>query len=372
MDKILTICIPTYKRPSTLRCCVDSIVAQINEFKLSDSVGIYVANDASPDNTDNILCEYAALDYFNSVTRNQNQGMNINIRLMLSEVLHGSKYQLIITDDDYLQPHVLPSLVEFLHTQQNEFHGMPAIWTPRYSYTENGNLHCIVCNPFTRDTLINPSAFNAGKYMHNGFVLSGLIVSAESIDFESWKTYSDNAYFPMIFFGGLIAEYGAYYFNCNIVHHTVFNKCHWEDWGRSDLLIEIKKFSDALNAYRIVAQKINSFWALLNFYFASFPSISTEIYSFLGSNNLKASYDVVRQAIQEQKVNEVFRLTFPLREQVLCSWIATIFILIAKITVLQLFTTIVVNTELRNHYKEKKYVCGVLLTNAFKTIVLLY
>jgi len=242
MTKLLTICIPTYKRPETLRRCIDSIVSQIEKYELSDCVDIYVTNDASPDDTGSILQAYASLSYFNGITREQNLGMNVNIKCMLNEVAGTSDYQLIITDDDYLQPDVLGEIVEFLRGQQGNSNRVSAIWTPRYSYIESGELHGIVCSPFRNSAMVKPSGINAGRYMVNGFVLSGLIIRAECIDFEFWERYKENAYFPVIFFGDLLFRGGAYYWHKNIVHHTVLNKCHWESWGGSNLLIELKKF----------------------------------------------------------------------------------------------------------------------------------
>ncbi len=122
--------------------------------------------------------------------------------------------------------------MEFLGEQKNKSNSVPAIWTPRYSYLENDELLYVACNPFKDSTLVKPSIVNAAKYMNNGFVLSGLIVRAEYIDFEFWDEYKENAYFPMIFFGDLIFRFGAYYWNKNIVHHTVMNKCHWERWRK--------------------------------------------------------------------------------------------------------------------------------------------
>ncbi len=100
--KLLTVCIPTYKRPDTLRRCIDSIVSEIEKYALSDSIDVYVTNDASPDDTAGVLQTYASLDYFTGVTREQNLGMNVNIKCTLTEVAQRSDYQLIITDDDLL------------------------------------------------------------------------------------------------------------------------------------------------------------------------------------------------------------------------------------------------------------------------------
>jgi glycosyltransferase involved in cell wall biosynthesis len=323
MKKLLTICIPTYKRPDTLRRCIESIVAQIEKYKLSDCVDIYVTNDASPDDTVSVLHAYASLNYFNGITREQNLGMNVNIKRMLTDVAKKSSYQLIITDDDYLQPDILDEIVEFLREQQNDSNRAPAIWTPRYSYTEDGKLHGVVCNPFKDSFLVKPSAANAGKYMSNGFVLSGLILRAEYIDYEFWEQYRENAYFPIIFLGDLLFRSGAYYWNNNIVHHTVLNECHWERWGKNDVVINMRLFADCINAYGIMAGRINKHLKVASFYFSSFSSVRNELNSFLLSEKFKGDRPVAIDAINELKVRGVLEFNFQLRLLMVCAlpWI---------------------------------------------------
>lgn len=312
MTKLLTICVPTYKRSQTLRRCIDSVVSQVEKYGLSDLVDVYVTNDASPDDTESVLSLYEPLRYFNGITRSQNLGMNVNIKFMLSEVAQKSNYQLIITDDDFLQSNILDEIVGFLREQKSDKNDVPIIWTPRYSYTEDGELHCVECSPFSSSSFVNPSAFNTGRYMFNGFVLSGLIVCAERIDFEYWETYKENAYFPVIFFGDLLIHDGAFYWHKNIVHHTVLNKCHWESWGRSDLLIAIKKFSDTVNTYRVMATRIKNYFDLIKFYSASLPNITRVVRGFMHSDQLKKDKLLLLDAIDEQKKQEALQIESPI------------------------------------------------------------
>ena len=86
MSKLLTICIPTYKRPATLKRCIDSVVSQVEAFSLADQVGIFVANDASPDDTTDVLQQYRSSPYFKGINRDQNLGMNVNIKTMRKQI----------------------------------------------------------------------------------------------------------------------------------------------------------------------------------------------------------------------------------------------------------------------------------------------
>jgi glycosyltransferase involved in cell wall biosynthesis len=311
--KLLTICIPTYKRPITLRRCIDSIMSQVEKFDLSNDVAIYVANDASPDDTASVLQGYRTLSYFDGVSREKNLGMNVNIKTMLIELAEKSFYQLIVTDDDYLQPDILGELADFLRSRLSDKVRAAAIWTPRFSYLENGNLHCVVCNSFKDSSYIKPSTFNVGRYMSNGFVLSGLILSAKSIDFEFWEQYKENAFFPMIFLGDLLFREGAYYWNRNVVHHTVLNECHWERWGKNDVVIALRLLMDYVNAFGIMAEKIGYPAKAALFYCMSFVNIKDRVDYFLCSEKVTSDKQMTLDAISEMKAQGALKINSQLR-----------------------------------------------------------
>ncbi len=350
---LLTICIPTYKRPITLCRCIDLAIEQIEKFGLSDCVNIHVANDASPDDTLVSLAKYALVSYVSVVTREQNLGMNVNIKCMLDDVAKQSDYQLIITDDDYLQPNILNEIVGFLRQQQGHSNRVPTIWTPRYSYTEDGEFHGVVCNPLEDSTLVKPSAINAGRYMVNGFVLSGLIVRGGCIDYEFWDKYKENAYFPVLFFGDLLFRNGAYYWNKNIVHHTVLNKCHWESWGRNDFLIDLRKFSDYMNAYDIMAKRISNYLRVTLFYYSSFPSLYHATTSFLFSNKLSGDKLETLSAFQELKAQGVLDFKFPLNLLMSYALLLGLTISILKLAVLSTSLLFVRGWKKEGHCRKK-------------------
>lgn len=353
MTKLLTICIPTYKRSETLRRCIDSIVAQIDKYGLADYVDIYVTNDASPDDTISVLHAYESLSYFKGVTREKNLGMNLNIKCMLNEVAKKSDYQLIITDDDFLQPDVMGEMVEFLRTQQNDPNRVSAIWTPRYSYTEDGQLHTVVCGRLGHTTLVRPSAINSGRHMFDGFVLSGLIVRAENIDFDFWELYKENAYFPMIFFGDVLYRGGAYYWHKNLVHHTVLNKCHWESWGRNDLYIGLKKFADFMNTYDIMSRKFNKSTETIGFYYAAFQTIQRTLERFMHSDELKCEKAQVLAAIHDLKVGGIIKFKPPLSWLMVYAFIRSSILGIFKLTVLRMILLVPGKENNSGYYKDR-------------------
>jgi len=353
MKKILTICIPTYKRPITLRRCIDSIVTQIDNNNLSKYVDIYVVDDASPDDTENVLSAYHSLPYFNGITRDKNHGMNVNIKCMLNEAKHKSDYHLIITDDDYLQPNVLLEIVNYLLDMKDKHPDASAIWTPRYSYTEDGALHVLICSPFDSDMYIKPSVYNAGKYMSNGFILSGLILRAKNIDYEFWDEYKENAYFPMIFFGDIILKRGGYYWNKNIVHHTVLNECHWERWGKSDVVISLRLFSDYVNAYRVMASRVSGNINIVKFHLSSSASIYALIAGRLKSGNLNQIKLDVLDAATELKRNGYLKFEWRMKILLACVLFASVSMSLIKIILTHISVLLKFSTKNKKHNYER-------------------
>jgi len=353
MKKVLTICIPTYRRQSLLRRCIDSVLSQIEKYSLSKLVDVYVSNDASLDETVCVLDMYTSLSYFHCVTRECNLGMNVNIRRMLSEVAESSYYQLIITDDDYLQPNTLAEIVELLQLKLGGRNIVPAIWTPRYSYREGGELHCIIGNRLKCSSLVRPSAINAGRNMENGCVLSGLILRAECIDYVLWEHCSENAYFPLIVFGDLLFRNGAYYWNYNIVHHTVLNECYWERFGSTPTLIELRLFGDFMNAYNEIARKINIHSWTIPFYLGSFPSTYRLVNDQLFSGGLRGNSGMATNYINELRAKGILKFSFQLHLLMVSALLSCVTVSAIKLGVLGVLTLCVRKRRRKEYYGKK-------------------
>ena len=353
MKKLLTLCIPTYKREKSLRRCIDSVLAQVKKSGLADDVGVFVANDASPDGTKALLEGYRNINYFRAVNRETNLGMSANIKNMLEEVTQQSDYQLIITDDDFLEADALAEIVATLQVYRNREPPVAAIWTPRYSYTEDGTLHCVVCDPFRGDFSVLPSAFSAGRYMENGFVLSGLIIYGNQIDFDFWGRYAENAYFPSICFGDIVHRCGAQFWKKSIVHHTVLNECHWERWGKNDVVIELRLFSDYVGQYAIMAGRMGNFLQKVQFYFGAFPSIYRAVAGLLVSDKLKVERGVVLDAIRDLARQRRLELPSPLYQLVITALAVNMGMAAAKSASFRIFSALSPDRRKREHYRAR-------------------
>jgi glycosyltransferase involved in cell wall biosynthesis len=172
---LLSVCIPTYNRSGLLRVSLDSIFSQLENENLTKDVEVVVSDNASIDNTEELVKEYqqkfTQLKYF----RNQkNLGCDLNTE---NAVLHASgKYCWYLGDDDVLVPGSLSFISELLIKYQ------PAVLT-------------VDCSPLSGTAKVPGAEFSVkGKtvevlqsfqqFMEKGYCLG--ILSTIMFDRELW------------------------------------------------------------------------------------------------------------------------------------------------------------------------------------------
>jgi len=251
--RLLEFLIPAYKRPDGVRLAAGSIATQILEFGLEEEVSIRIVDDASPNSsTSQIVESLNELVERVEVSKNVfNKGMSKNIFDMVSS--SRAEFCTVLTDDDWLQPECLPEIVQVLKELHTRYE-VGGLFTPRYSYLEDGSLHCVACRPFLGDRVVKASPLNAVRYCEHGFILTGFIFRARLMAKPAWQASIENAYFPIINFGIMLLENDVLFLNRNWFHHTVLNKCHWESWGADESAQRSRLFRDYLKAVRIVRQ----------------------------------------------------------------------------------------------------------------------
>lgn len=254
---LLEFLIPSYKRPQTVIKAIESIALQVRDLQLSDIVKVTVVDDCSP-NIDcseiiNFISPFS--DFISFAQNNVNKGMSLNIRDMVlnSEAI----FCTVLTDDDCLQANSLSHIIEFLNTLSQNSNNLTiaSFFVPRYSYLEDHSLHCVVCNPFNKNTIINSSPLNSIKYLHNGFILTGLFFKPKLIDFHLWNDYIENSFFPIIYFADLLLKYDCVFINQNWFVHTVLNKCHWESWGKTEKSVLARLYVDYIIAVTLSTER---------------------------------------------------------------------------------------------------------------------
>lgn len=249
--------IPTYRRLDSAVAAARSILEQIHLLPPEVRLSIRLQDDASPGLSDaEFERQTSALPETVQRGRNsKNLGMSSNIHALISTCK--ADFCTILSDDDSLQPGVLGEIAQELLgllSPSGEFEAA-ALFVPRHSYLEDGSLYCVVCAPFDQDTLISPSPAAAVEHADNGFVLTGLFLKPEKLPYPLWKAHFENAFFPVIYLGGLLLEQPVAYRKRRWFHHTVLNLCHWERWGDTDRQRQFRLCHDYLEALQVLRRR---------------------------------------------------------------------------------------------------------------------
>jgi glycosyltransferase involved in cell wall biosynthesis len=100
MNKILTICIPTYNRSEILNISLKRICSQLQN-EIAENVCIFVSDNCSHDSTKDVVLKYINEGYPIVYNRNEkNLGSNGNFQVCFRKV--DSKYMWLLGDDDFI------------------------------------------------------------------------------------------------------------------------------------------------------------------------------------------------------------------------------------------------------------------------------
>lgn len=258
--RLLDVIIPTYKRPEGVLVAAFSVLGQIKRYHLGSFVGVTIWDDCSPDldisSIDNALSEFKGL--YRLGRNSFNHGMSLNIYSLVASVK--SVFCTILTDDDWLEDGSLPDVLEEISKIQSISladgkDSIGAFFIPRYSYLEDGSLHCIECRLSNYDELIHKGPINAIKYCKNAFILTGLFFRPSIIDFDFWLENHDNCFFPLLYYSSIAFSNKVCFLDRKWQHHTCLNICHWEAWGADELERRSRLHLDYLRALILISRK---------------------------------------------------------------------------------------------------------------------
>lgn len=116
INPILSICIPTFNRASSLLMCLDSIFKENN----SQSIEVIISDNASSDNTQEIMLAYQK-EYPSIIYRknNRNLGFDKNILLAIEDAT--GKFVMLLGDDDGILPGALEPIIHQLKVGHLEY-----------------------------------------------------------------------------------------------------------------------------------------------------------------------------------------------------------------------------------------------------------
>lgn len=111
--KILSITIPTWNRARILPGILDQICEQVVSSKIEDDVELFITNNGSNDNTEEICLNYKSR--FKFITYHNN-GINIGARdnVLKCFEMASSQYIILFGDDDRITPKCISTIVQIL------------------------------------------------------------------------------------------------------------------------------------------------------------------------------------------------------------------------------------------------------------------
>lgn len=297
-QNLLEFLIPAYKRFDGAINAAQSVAREIRAYSFDECVTIRIVDDGSPGFSSAAMAEaLSEWEAYIHVEANQsNKGMSLNIYDMVASST--AMFCTILTDDDWLFSGALPEIVSYLDSVADS-PGVGGIFTPRYSYLEDGSLYCIVCKPYNRDKLLLPGPVSSLRYCHNGFILTGFIFRPSLMATEEWQASIQNSFFPVINFWAILGSYSVLFVNRSWFQHTVLNVCHWEAWGDGPKEQRLRLYTDYMDAIAFIAQrsasKAGSLTSLLAVFAFEANNYSRQVVSYMqtpGSDMFCISSDV--------------------------------------------------------------------------------
>lgn len=219
MDKLVSICVPTYNQEKEIRDTLEGILIQ--EF---DDYEIIIANDASTDNTESVCLEYRNKypDKIRYISQQSNKGIIGNTQDCL--LAANGRYIAICEGDDYwVDPKKLSKQVEILESNDD----VSLVHTAWIDYYTNSAQFCkvpIVGSDFISEKEKGKRSFEEVILQkHRGIRFSSVLfrtdifkmaIKKHSLFFdENFTTIDINVFYVMAFYGKLsyIPEYTTVY-----------------------------------------------------------------------------------------------------------------------------------------------------------------
>lgn len=245
--RLLTIVVPTYNRVGYLTRCVGSVVREITAWGFEEKVELLISNNCSPDDTFEFLQGLKAKPYVRIIHRGENIGLVMNVIAASEEAQ--AEYFMWLSDDDWLPEGGLKNLVSALECLSE---GVGYLWCPLPTYDDrNGQLFTVPSKSFDSDTLLEAGLDASVTHMNVGWALSRQVFRRASFDYAFARDVKDNSYFPLAIAARTMLRNGSLYLDKPYVQHTYFNQEHWEEWGSSRAMIELRLFIDRITAVHL-------------------------------------------------------------------------------------------------------------------------
>lgn len=240
---LLSICIPTYKRPKALIECLNSV---LHEKGYSSKLVEIVVSDNDPRSPHKKFP--SAVNYWKNA---KNLGPENNYLKLISHAT--GKYVFFLSDDDLLTKNALSTLIRILQTKKNLF-----VLSSAYDFYKQGK-RVKTEQIFAQSRAIDKKDAKAcAKLFYNAHTLSGQCILRRAIDIKTCRAYVGTLYLQMYIVGHATLQGDSYYSTIPVVKHEIDNQVYWEykdDYMIADLLKMIGDLSLMNKNFQQYAQK---------------------------------------------------------------------------------------------------------------------
>lgn len=192
---LLTIGIPTYNRAKDLDYNLSLLTKSIIENKLAEQICILISDNASTDNTKEVICKYKQkgkikiYDYI----QNQNTGIEYNTLFVVRQA--ETPYVMTLGDDDYLEPDYLVKCINKLFEYRNL-----GLIIPNKDALDPITKQTSKIHDFVTDDVYFYAGFKAClKNSYLGHQLSGLVFKKDAEIMESYIEHNVHNLYPTIY-----------------------------------------------------------------------------------------------------------------------------------------------------------------------------
>ena len=243
---LLTILVPTFRRPVPLARCLASIEAA--DLPPSE-IEIIVCDNASPDETPEVLAAHRSRHEVRYQRRNENIGALRNIRQGAGDAR--GTWVLFLTDDDRLDGEGARALLPVLH-RRNEL----GYIVSAFQDVDSDERIVGTWAPSAHDQELFPGPETAATWGGSGWVISRLVFRRDLLDLAFWDRHLGNAYPSILFATRVLMRVPGLYLHRSLVDHAIGNVVHWEEFGNGQYAIWRKTHLDHGQILDIVFKEV--------------------------------------------------------------------------------------------------------------------
>jgi len=239
---LVTILVPTFCRPGPLSACLKSIE---RAGLAADEIEILVCDNASPDETPQVVARHQTRHILQYVRRTENIGARRNIRMGAGEAR--GAWVLFLTDDDLIDATGVRILLQVIKSRTD----VGFIFSS-FRYVDLEGKGTGYHRRASTDQELLPSIETVSSWAREGWVLSRLAFRRDLLDLSFWDRHIENAYPSVLFAARSLLHTRSLYLTQSVVDHVVGNLVHWEEFGQDQYAIWRKTHLDYAVALDVV------------------------------------------------------------------------------------------------------------------------